>query len=93
MAVSSVDVLPYSHGYTYYDPPDEPHCFRQGGPNPKPSPSPNPNLNPNQMRPTGFDEAGGLRLTMSLADMKKKHEREQAANLHADPNPKPKPYP
>jgi hypothetical protein len=32
-----------------------------------------------QMRPTGFDEAGGLRLTMSLADMKKKHERTQAA--------------
>ena len=31
------------------------------------------------MRPTGFDEAGGLRLTMSLADMKKKHERTQAA--------------
>jgi len=30
-----------------------------------------------QMRPTGFDEAGGLRLTMSLADMKTKHEREQ----------------
>ena len=46
-----------------------------------------------QMRPTGFDEAGGLRLTMSLADMKKKHEREQAAKLHPDPNPKPKPYP
>jgi hypothetical protein len=31
-----------------------------------------------QMRPTGFDEAGGLRLCMSLADMKKKHEREIA---------------
>lgn len=31
-----------------------------------------------QLRPTGFDEAGGLRLTMSLSDMKKKHERTQA---------------
>ena len=30
-----------------------------------------------QMRPTGFDEAGGLRLTMSLADMKEKYVREQ----------------
>jgi hypothetical protein len=28
-----------------------------------------------QMRPTGFDEAGGLRLLMSLSEMKKKHRR------------------
>ena len=33
-----------------------------------------------QMRPTGFDRGGGLRLTMSLADMKKKYERTQAAS-------------
>ena len=36
-----------------------------------------------QMRPTGFDRGGGLRLTMSLADMKKKYERTQAASYRS----------
>ena len=46
-----------------------------------------------QMRPTGFDRGGGLRLTMSLADMKKKYERTQAASYRYSYTPGPSPHP
>ena len=92
VAGSSGDVLPYSHGYTYYDLPDEPHCFRRGGPYPKPSPSPNPNLNPNQMRPTGFDEAGptltlALALALTLTEPDEAHWFRRGGRAKADHEP------